>query len=251
VLDDVQAPGGCIARHGGLPCSAFIVHDLVARSSLLQQGKALAIFLFELGCDVYTISAGVTSQSRVSGGGVLTGECNGRSLGIGQTLRAAVKFSPALLFLAVLAGCNTAQTTTFEPQNQPLDGRQGRLYLIRHSSVMSGYGAPPIKANGKLVGELAAGTYFVIDRPPGTHKITVYGIRDTIGCETDVSFQPGMSHYFELGPIVRTNMEGIIADSMGVTGRPVPCKSGHSSQFMFYSLDSAAGAAVIAKLKRT
>lgn len=137
----------------------------------------------------------------------------------------------------------------FEPQNQPLDGRQGRLYLIRHSSVMSGYGAPPMKANGKLVGELAAGTYFVVDRPPGTHKITVYGIRDTIGCETDVSFQPGMSHYFELGPIVRTNMEGFIADSMGVTGRPVPCRSGSSSQFMFYSLDSAAGAAAIAKLK--
>ena len=150
----------------------------------------------------------------------------------------------------MLTGCNTAQTTTFEPQNQALDGRQGRLYLIRHSSVMSGYGAPPIKANGKLVGELAAGTYFVVDRPPGTHKITVYGVRDTIGCETDVSFQPGMSYYFELGPVVRTNMDGIISDSMGVTGRPVPCRPGGSSYFMFYSLDPAAGAAVIAKLQQ-
>ena len=150
----------------------------------------------------------------------MTGECNGRSFGIDQIFRAAVKFSPALLFLAVLAGCSTAQTTTFEPQNQPLDGRQGRLYLIRHSSVMSGYGAPPIKANGKLVGELAAGTYFVVDRPPGTHKITVYGIRDTIGCETDVSFQPGMSHYFELGPIVRINMDGFIAEFDGCNGTP-------------------------------
>jgi hypothetical protein len=46
-------------------------------------------------------------------------------------------------------------------------------------------------------------------------------------------------------------MDGFIAESMGVTGRPVPCRYGESSQFMFYSLDPAAGAAVIAKLKRT
>jgi hypothetical protein len=161
----------------------------------------------------------------------------------------AVKFSPALLFLAVLAGCGAAQTITFEPQNQPLDGRQGRLYFIRHPSVMSGFGTPPIKVDGKLVGELAAGTYIVVDRPPGTHKITVYGARDSIGCETDVSFALGMSHYFELGPIVRTNAEGFIVDSMGITGRPVPCRYGEGSQYMFYSLDSAAGAAAVAKLK--
>jgi hypothetical protein len=182
---------------------------------------------------------------------VLAGEDNGRSQGIGRIFRAAVKFSPALLFLTVLAACSTAQTTTFEPQNQSLDPRLGRLYLIRHASVMNGYGAPPIKANGKPVGELAAGTYFVVDRPAGTHKITVYGVRDTVGCEADVNFQPGMSHYFELGPVVRTNMDGIIAESMGVTGRPVPCNPGSNLYYMFYSLDPAAGAAAVAKLKRT
>jgi hypothetical protein len=114
---------------------------------------------------------------------------------------------------------------------------------------MSGYGTPPIKVDGKLVGELAARTYFVADRPAGTHKVTVYGPRDAVGCETDVSFEPGMSRYFELGPIVRTNAEAFIIDSMGIMGRPVPCRFGKSSQCMFYSLDGATGAAELAKLK--
>lgn len=175
-----------------------------------------------------------------------TGEYNGRSPGIGRMLRAAARFAPAILFLAALAGCSTAQTTTFEPQNQALDGRQGHLYFIRHPSVLSGYGAPPIKVNDKPVGELAAGSYFVVQRPPGTYKITVHYFSKA--CETDVRFEPGMSHYFELGPVVRTNAEGFIADSMGVTGRPVPCRSGGDG-FMFYSLDSAAGTAAIAKLR--
>jgi uncharacterized protein DUF2846 len=178
---------------------------------------------------------------------VVTGECDGRSPGIGQILWVAVKFSPALLFLAVLAGCSTAQTITYEPQNQSLDGRQGQIYFIRHPSVLSGFGAPPIKVDGKLVGELAAGTYFVVQRPPGTHKITVQDFSKE--CETDVRFEPGMSHYFELGPVVRTNADGFTADSMGITGRPVPCRPGGGSRLMFYSLDSAAGAAAIAKLK--
>jgi len=194
-----------------------------------------------------TTSAGVILNQGVDGGDVSTGEYNGRSPRIGQILRAATKFSPALLCLAALAGCSTAQTTTFEPQNQALDGRQGHLYFIRYPSVLSGYGAPPIKVNDKPVGELAAGSYFVVQRPPGTYKITVQDFSKA--CETDVRFEPGMSHYFELGPVVRMNADEFVAASMGVTGRPVPRRSGGDSRLMFYSLDSAAGAAAIAKLK--
>src|SRR6185295_13144796 len=164
-----------------------------------------------------TTSAGVILNQGVDGGDVSTGEYNGRSPRIGQILRAATKFSPA------------------------------HLCFIRYPSVLSGYGAPPIKVNDKPVGELAAGSYFVVQRPPGTYKITVQDFSKA--CETDVRFEPGMSHYFELGPVVRMNADEFVAASMGVTGRPVPCRSGGDSRLMFYSLDSAAGAAAIAKLK--
>jgi hypothetical protein len=58
-----------------------------------------------------------------------------------------------------------------------------------------------------------------------------------------------MSYYFEMGPIVHTNMDGFNLDSMGITGRPIPCVKSGNSPYMFYSLDTAAGAAAVAKLK--
>jgi hypothetical protein len=151
--------------------------------------------------------------------------------------------------LAILTGCLETKTTTYEPQNQTLDGRQARLYFIRHPSVMAGAGAPPIKVDGKLVGELGAGSYFVVDRPAGAHKITVMDVRDQVSCESDITVQPGMSHYFELGLQAHTNIEGFAATSWGTTGSPVPCRYSELPRMMFYSLDAAAGAAVVAKLK--
>ena len=42
---------------------------------------------------------------------------------------------------------------------------------------------------------------------------------DSVGCEAEIRVQPGMSYYFEMGPIVRTNMDTFNIASMGVTGR--------------------------------
>jgi hypothetical protein len=69
---------------------------------------------------------------------------------------------------------------------------------------------------------------------------------DSVGCEAEIRVQPGMSYYFEMGPIVRTNMDTFNIASMGVTGRPVPCRN---TPYMFYSLDATAGAGAVARLK--
>jgi hypothetical protein len=125
----------------------------------------------------------------------------------------------------------------------------GRIYFIRHPSVLSRLGAPDVKVDGKLVGELAVGTYIAADRPAGPHMITVVGAMDSVGCEAEIRVQPGMSYYFEMGPIVRTNMDEFNIASMGVTGQPVPCRNRHNTPYMFYSLDATAGTAAVARLK--
>ena len=154
----------------------------------------------------------------------------------------------AFCALLLLQTCAT-QTIALESQNRAMDARQGHIYFIRHTSILSRLGAPDIKVDGKLVGELAVGTYIVTDRPAGPHTITVVGAMDSVGCEAEIRVQPGISYYFEMGPIVRTNMDTFNIASMGVTGQPVPCRNRHNTPYMFYSLDATAGAAAVARLK--
>ena len=162
--------------------------------------------------------------------------------------RAAVNLTAVWCLTMVLGAC--AQTTALEPQNQPLDARHGRIYFIRNPVFVGKLGSADIKIDGKLVGALAAGTYIVADRSPGQHKISVYGAIDSVGSESDINIQPGISYYFELGPsVVRTNMDKAMSDAMGVTGQPVPARVGPNSPYQFFSLEPTAGAASIARLR--
>jgi hypothetical protein len=149
--------------------------------------------------------------------------------------------------VALLLGA-CAQTTALEPQNRALDARQARLYFIRHPAILRQIGSADIKVDGKLVGSVATGAYLVVDRSPGPHKITVYGLIDPTGFETDIHVEPGKSYYFELGPIVRINIDTFTYASMGVSGKPLPGRFGANSPFMFYSLDATAGAASVARI---
>ena len=177
----------------------------------------------------------------------MTGEL-GRPAWAGRAYGKFFKSIFAFCAVLLLQAC-AAQTTSLKSQNQALDARQGRIYFIRHPSVLSRLGAPDVKVDGKLVGELAVGTYIAADRPAGPHTITVVGAMNSVGCEAEIRVQPGMSYYFEMGPIVRTNMDEFNIASMGVTGRPVPCRNRHNTPYMFYSLDATAGTAAVARLK--
>lgn len=162
---------------------------------------------------------------------------------------AVINLVVACSLILLLGAC--AQTTALEPQNQALDARQGRLYFMRHPVIVGKLGSAAIKIDGKSVGALAAGDYIVADRPPGPHKVSVYGAIDSVGTESEVSIQPGISYYFELGPsAVRTNLDMMTLESMGITGQPLQGPSGSNSPYRFYALDAAAGAAKIARLNR-
>jgi hypothetical protein len=148
--------------------------------------------------------------------------------------------------ILLLAAC--ANTTVLEPQDQPLDTRQARLYFIRQPMLTGQLGSVDIKIDGKLIGSLGTANYIAADRSPGPHKITVYGVIDPTGFEADIQIEPGLSYYFELGPIVRMNVDLFTRDLMVTTGRPIPGRGGANSPLMFYALDPAAGAASVARL---
>jgi len=155
----------------------------------------------------------------------------------------------ALLFFVavVLTACN-ATSVVLEPQSRQLNAGMARIFFIRHSSFLASLGKPDVKVDDKLVGSLAVGSYFVVDRPPGPHRITVYGAMDSVGWQTSLDLLPGTSYYLELGPVVIVNMDAFRLESMGVTGQPLPGRPGPNSPFMFYVLDPSAGAAAVTPL---
>ena len=118
---------------------------------------------------------------------MMTGEL-GRPAWAGRAYDKSFKSIFASCALLLLQAC-AAQTSALDSQNQAPDARHGRIYFIRHSSVLSRLGAPDIRVDGKLVGELAVATYIVADRPPGLHTITVVGAMDSVGCEAHSRMQ--------------------------------------------------------------
>lgn len=154
-----------------------------------------------------------------------------------------------MLFLVavLLTACN-ATSVVVEPQGRQLSAGMARIYFIRHEAVLSAIGKPDVRVDDKLVGSLAVGSYFVVDRAPGPHRIAIYGAMDSTGWQTSLDPLPGTSYYLEMGPVVLRNIDGFRVAEMGITGQPLPGRPGMNSPFMFYLLDPSAGAAAVARL---
>jgi len=150
-----------------------------------------------------------------------------------------------ILFLGAFEGTNA-----LESQSRPHNSRQARLYFIRQPAILSKLGSADIKIDGASVGSLGASSYIAVDRPPGQHTISVFGpILDSVGFEADIKLEPGVSYYFELGPFVHGTNDLISRSLMVTTGRPIRGRFNATTVYMFYSLDAAAGAASIARLR--
>lgn len=154
-----------------------------------------------------------------------------------------------LLFVAAFLAACSATSVVIEPPNRQLIAGMARIFFIRHSSFLSRLGKPDTKIDDELVGSLAEGSYFVVDRPPGRHRVNVSAWLDPTDWQTSMDLQPGAYYYLELGPIVRVNIDRIKLESMGITGQPLPGQFGLNSPFMFYVLDPSAGVAAVARLR--
>jgi Protein of unknown function (DUF2846) len=166
--------------------------------------------------------------------------------------RACVGLIVLICLTVLLTACVAANTEALEPQNRSLDGRQARLYFVRHANAVAGlmtYPTVSLKVDGKPVGSLATGAFIFVDRPGGLHTINVAGsVHDKTGFETEIQVDAGRSYYFEIGPIVRINNDGFVRAIMEVSGRPLTGRYSDHSGFMFYSLDVSAGEAAVANL---
>jgi hypothetical protein len=162
----------------------------------------------------------------------------------------------ACLAMTQLAAC--AAPAAFESQLKQRDARSARFYFLREKGLLGAMGgtaaAVEVKVDGKVVGSLNNGFYFFVDRPPGTHKLSVDGkVSMAMAFETDVDVEAGQSYYFNIGPAGSSPGQTLVNQAvMGGKGeqmRGASPFSGALSAWVFYRLDPAIGAAEVAQLK--
>jgi len=154
----------------------------------------------------------------------------------------------------LLAWCACGITTAAaQSQPSPRDQRFARLYFLRQSGVLGDLGARgKVMINEQVVGILAAGTYFHVDRPAGRYKLRVQPTVQVLlpnFFETEMTLAAGQIYYFEVGAATSPTGAGFMNAIMaGNAGKRMNGRSFNNS-YQFNSLDNAAGAAEISKLK--
>jgi len=170
---------------------------------------------------------------------------------MGQLYRVVVTFCVAFQ----LASC--AGTAAIESQSSQRDARLARIYFLREKGIIGALGgtaaATEIKVDEKVVGSVTNGSYIFVDRPPGFHKLSVKTAL-SMAFETDVQVAAGREYYFNIG-VPTTGAPGtdlLNQVAAGGKGQQMRAQSPFPAVFSgaaFYSLDPAAGAAEIARLK--
>ena len=129
-----------------------------------------------------------------------------------------------------------------------------RVYFLREQGLFGAVsggtaGSAEINVDGKVVGTVVMGSYFFVDRPPRSYKISS-GTTLSSAYESEVQLEAGQTYYFGIG---RPRGGGLLIDAAaGSSGQQLPSTSplmaGFSAAALF-RLEPAAGAAAIAQLK--
>lgn len=176
-------------------------------------------------------------------------------VGLGMKLLKSVALAICLAVPAIeLGGC--AGPSALESQTRQRDTRMARMYFLRESRLVAMYGSVAgvdIKVDGRPVGRVIGGTYFFIDRPPGTYKLSA-GTSMSIDYEAETKVEAGQSYYFGIGtpqggPPGQNALNQLVGGSRGRQMRGTsPIMSGFAGAAL-YQLDAATGAATISELK--
>ena len=144
-------------------------------------------------------------------------------------------------------------------QAKPTGSGRARLYFLREKGIFGAMGgmaaSAEIKIDGKPVGKVEMGSFFVVDRPPGLAKIASHTTMSMADYEIEVPIEAGKTYYFGVGTQrggapVQDLLNQAIAGSSGQQIRSTsPFKSAFSGSGLF-RLEPAAGAAAIEKLKK-
>lgn len=143
-----------------------------------------------------------------------------------------------------------AQQAVHKRTTSPGAAGPATIYFLRPTGIIAPY-SPDVELDGRKVGELSAGTYFVVKAPSGHHALKIPGIFMAGSWEGDVSLAAGTTYFIELGTnqTGAIGMRGLTAMLAGTTGIQMSGR-GFNAAYSFYMLDSEEGRAIVAKLKR-
>jgi hypothetical protein len=160
---------------------------------------------------------------------------------MGAKMSAMHRANIGLCLLLAMAASVAAQT----PQGN------ATFYFMRSDGLIN-IGAPDIKIDGQIVGELSGGTYFVVSRRAGPHTIEVQPGGLAGGFTSELSAVPGQTYFIAISPnAIGGPGAQLMADLIhGRAGTPMPGRQGFNASYIFYSFDAAQGRAEIVKLKK-
>jgi hypothetical protein len=148
--------------------------------------------------------------------------------------------------LPLLAAC---AAVSLESQTKTLDRGLARIYFLRESMYLAMAVAPSLKVDGQEVGQVGNGSYFFVDRPLGTHTITLETPMTPGRFAAEVNLRPGGVYYLRIAPRVESYLIGAAA---GVVGLLVEASvSENSGAFSLLPIDERSGAALLAQLKHS
>jgi len=151
----------------------------------------------------------------------------------------------ALCVSLMLAACATAP---LESQAKVQDPRQARVYFLRESTFLYSAGAAYLKVNGQEVGNVATGSYFFVDRPPGTYNVTLDSPLVPGRFAANLTVQPGSVYYLKISP--RTE-HFFLGATVGIIGQVIEASVvENSGAYSLTALDRSTGTAMLASLQR-
>lgn len=162
---------------------------------------------------------------------------------------AGVLAALALGFVAAISPA-AAQPPANKPATSNRGAGQATIYFLRPEGLIS-MGSPDVELDGRKVGELSPGTYFVVRAPSGPRTIKIPGVFLAGSWEGNITLSPGTTYFIELG----ANETGAIGMRLmtrlvsGTSGEQMNGRSFNAS-YSFYMLTPEKGRAIIAKLKR-
>jgi hypothetical protein len=150
-----------------------------------------------------------------------------------------------LAAMAASAECGHARVVEQKPSAPP----NATLYFLRPAGLYAPL-SPTVKINGRVVGELPAGTYFVVSRPPGHYVLEVQGGLFNAGYESDVDLAPGQIYFLEVGTqqTFGIGFQALTGALSGNRGQQLPGR-GFNAPFSFFSLNPEHGRAAIATMR--
>lgn len=130
-----------------------------------------------------------------------------------------VKWIPLLLIMALIGGCVSAPTVPMASASSDAEAKQfmppagkANLYVARSNDSSGGTSVIDISVDGKLLGPVAPGTFYMASVDPGKHSLSAKA--GMYSSDVAVDAAAGSNYFFEV--TASTVVYGVKKPSLGV-----------------------------------